>query len=182
MKLSLILATSLLLVGCNFRPLRPGFSTITSPSGTIASVKQSENPKSETTQKIERREEVTAPNGEKKVVTETANTTIGSAQKDTAREMAAKLGSLRGVVWVGIALFIFGAASAFWPPLKLVVGSLTTSAACCAAGVGLIVLPSLIVGHEVLIMAVGAGGVFIYWWAHRHGGLAATVALLKKDL
>jgi len=107
---------------------------------------------------------------------------IGAAQKDTAREMAAKLGSLKGVVWVGVLLFVFGAASAFYPPLKLIVGSVTTSAACCAAGIALIILPSLLVGHELLILSVGAGAVGIWFFAHRHGGLRATVELLKKDL
>jgi len=35
-----------------------------------------------------------------------ANTELGAAQKDTAREFGAKLSSLKSLVWVGIALFV----------------------------------------------------------------------------
>ena len=57
---------------------------------------------------------------------------LGAAQKDTARELGAKLSSLKGIVWVGVGLFLFGIASLVWPPLKAVVGSVTTSAAVVA--------------------------------------------------
>ena len=42
--------------------------------------------------------------------------------------------SLKGIVWVGVAMFVFGLASIFYPPLKLIIGSMTTSAAICAGG------------------------------------------------
>jgi len=58
-----------------------------------------------------------------------AKAELGAAQKDTAREIGAKLASLKGVVWIGVALFIFGVASLFYPPLKLIIGSVTTSVA-----------------------------------------------------
>jgi DNA-binding transcriptional LysR family regulator len=141
-------------------------------------VRQSQNPSSSTTQKYSRTTET--PTGVR--TTESNEVVIGAAQKDTAREMAAKLGSLHGVVWVGVLLFVFGIASAFYPPLKLIVGSVTTSAACAAAGVALIILPSLLVGHELLILAVGGGAVGIWFFAHRHGGLRATVELLKSKV
>lgn len=141
-------------------------------------VRQSQNPASSTTQKYERTTE--APTGVR--TTERNEIVIGAAQKDTAREVAAKLGSLKGVVWVGVLLFVFGAASAFYPPLKLIVGSVTTSAACCAAGVALIVLPSLLVGHELLILSIGGGAVLVWFLAHRHGGLSATIKQLEKDI
>jgi hypothetical protein len=140
-------------------------------------LRQSQNPKSPTTQKYESITQ--SPDGKRTV--ERNEIVIGAAQKDTAREMAAKLGSLSGVVWVGVALFVFGAASAVYPPLKLVVGSVTTSAACCAAGVALIILPSLLVGHELLILSVGCGVVLLWFFAHRHGGLKATVDHLRKE-
>ena len=47
-----------------------------------------------------------------------AKTELGAAQKDTARELSAKLASLKGIVWVGVALFLFGLASMFYPPLQ----------------------------------------------------------------
>jgi hypothetical protein len=105
-----------------------------------------------------------------------AHTELGAAQKDTARELGAKLSSLKGIVWVGVGLFVFGLASLVWPPLKLVIGSVTTSAAVMLGGVALMVLPSLIVGNELLILggvAVAVGGWFL---AHRHGQLRGMVA------
>ena len=51
-----------------------------------------------------------------------AGTELGAAQKDTARELGAKLSSLKGIVWVGVGLFVFGLASLVYPPLKVVVG------------------------------------------------------------
>src|SRR5437870_4144558 len=50
-------------------------------------------------------------------VTEKAGTVLGAAQKDTARELGAKLASLKGVVWVGVGLFVFGLVTLFYPPL-----------------------------------------------------------------
>jgi hypothetical protein len=105
-----------------------------------------------------------------------ARTELGAAQKDTARELGAKLSSLKGIVWVGVGLFVFGLASLVWPPLKAIIGSVTTSAALMLGGVALMVLPSLIVGNELLILggvAVAVGGWFL---AHRHGQLRGVVA------
>ena len=81
-------------------------------------------------------------------------------------------------------LFVFGLASLVWPPLKVVIGSVTTSAALMLGGVALMVLPSLIVGNELLILggvAVAVGGWFL---AHRHGqlrGVVAASSAVKSD-
>ena len=105
-----------------------------------------------------------------------ARTELGAAQKDTARELGARLSSLKGIVWVGVGLFVFGLASLVWPPLKVVIGSVTTSAALMLGGVALMVLPSLIVGNELLILG-GVGLVVSAWFlAHRHGHLRGMVA------
>jgi hypothetical protein len=104
-----------------------------------------------------------------------AKTELGAAQKDTARELGAKLASLKGIVWVGVAMFLFGLASIFYPPLKLLIGSVTTSAAIAIGGLALMVLPTLIVGNELLILggvALAVGGWFL---AHRHGRLQGFV-------
>jgi len=109
-----------------------------------------------------------------------AKTELGAAQKDMARELGAKLSSLKGIVWVGVALFLFGLASIFYPPLKLLIGSVTTSAAICVGGLALMVLPTLIVGNELLIMGgvgVGVGGWFL---AHRHGQLRGQFNASKQ--
>lgn len=203
MKIIPSILLALVLTGCVTRPLRPGQATFNSPTGFSGNVKQSENPQSESSQDYERKTETEVPlqpgdvitgrddkGNEQKItvssprtarVTQTEKSTakIGAAQKDTGREIAAKLSSLKGVVWVGILLFVFGAASLVYPPLKLVVASQTTSVVCIIAGIALIALPSLIVGHEVLILAVGGGAAFIWWFAHRHGHIHGELKTLK---
>jgi len=104
-----------------------------------------------------------------------ATTELGAAQKDTARELSAKLASLKGIVWVGVAMFLFGLASIFYPPLQAIIGSVTTSVAIVAGGVALMVLPSLIVGNELLILGGVAAAVGVWFFAHRHGQLRGLV-------
>ena len=104
-----------------------------------------------------------------------AKTELGAAQKDTARELGAKLASLKGVVWVGIAMFLFGLASIFYPPLQAIIGSVTTSVAILVGGIALMILPSLVVGNELLILAGVAAAVGLWFFAHRHGQLRGLV-------
>ena len=106
-----------------------------------------------------------------------ARTELGAAQKDTARELGAKVSSLKGIVWVGAGLFVFGLASLVWPPLKVVIGSVTTSAALMLGGCALMVLPTMVVGNELLIL--GGVGLAVGGWflAHRHGQLRGIVAV-----
>ena len=104
-----------------------------------------------------------------------ATTELGAAQKDTARELSAKLASLKGIVWVGVAMFLFGLASIFYPPLKLIIGSVTTSVAILVGGIALMVLPSLIVGNELLILGCVGAAVGVWFFAHRHGQLRGLV-------
>ena len=104
-----------------------------------------------------------------------ATTELGAAQKDTARELSAKLASLKGIVWVGVLVFLFGLATMFYPPLKLIIGSITTSAAITVGGIALIILPTVIVGNELLILAGVAAAVGLWFLAHRHGQLRGLV-------
>jgi hypothetical protein len=112
---------------------------------------------------------------------ERAGTSIGAAQKDMARELGAKLSSLKSVVWLGVVLFLFGLGMLFYPPLRALIGSVTTSVAITAGGLALIVLPSLVVGNEVKILggvAVSVGGWFL---AHRHGELRGKTSLRRNE-
>jgi hypothetical protein len=109
-----------------------------------------------------------------------AKTELGAAQKDTAREVGAKLASLKGVVWIGVGLFLFGLATLFYPPLKLIIGSVTTSVAIVAGGVALMVLPTLIVGNESLILGSVAAVVGMWFLGHRHGQLRGMVEVSGK--
>ncbi len=104
-----------------------------------------------------------------------ARTELGAAQKDTARELGARLSSLKGIVWVGVALFVFGLASLVYPPLKVIVASVTTSAALMLGGVALMVLPTMVVGNELLILGVVALVVGGWFLAHRHGELRGSL-------
>jgi len=162
-----------LLTGCTM-PLKPGKSSVITNHGQVT-VQQSENPKAETVQDYKR---TTDKNG---VVTEEVHTVIGAAQKDVAREMAAKLGSLRPVMWVGILVLLFGIAS-FHPYLRAIVGSVTTSVIIVVAGLGMIVLPSVIVGNEILILGAGVGAIVLYWFSHRHGKLQGLVDANKDGI
>ena len=110
-----------------------------------------------------------------------ARTELGAAQKDTARELGAKLSSLKGIVWVGVGLFVFGLASLVWPPLKVVIGSVTTSAALMLGGIALMVLPTLVVGNELLILGVVVLAVGGWFLAHRHGQLRGMVGESPKS-
>lgn len=112
---------------------------------------------------------------------EKAGTTIGAAQKDTARELGAKLASLKGIVWVGVVMFLFGIATLAYPPLRAIIGSITTSVAIIVGGIALMVLPTLVVGNELLILggvSVAVGGWFL---AHRHGEMRGQVASAKTE-
>jgi hypothetical protein len=111
-----------------------------------------------------------------------ARTELGAAQKDMARELGAKLSSLKGIVWVGVGLFVFGLASLVYPPLKVVIGSVTTSAALMLGGVALMVLPTLVVGNELLILGVVGLTVGGWFLAHRHGQLKGEVSSLKSKV
>jgi len=196
----------LLLCGCTTQPLRGGKATTTrNPTGGIEqAVAQSDNPAQSSRQDQEtvRTRSYTVPTGSRlesgatnavaMVVSapmpvvereETrAKTELGAAQKDTARELGAKLASLKGIVWIGVAMFVFGLASMFYPPLKLLIGSFTTSAAICVGGLALMVLPTLIVGNEILIM--GGVGVAVGGWflAHRHGKLRGLLDANKNGV
>jgi len=200
-------AAMLALAGCTATaPLKGGkATTLSKPTqGIEQSVVQSDNPAamSRQDQEVVRVKTYTVPagsrlesaltNGTTVVVSapmpvvereETrAKTELGAAQKDTAREIGAKLASLKGVVWVGVALFAFGLASFFYPPLKLLIGSVTTSAAICAGGAALMILPTLVVGNELLILAGVATAVGLWFLAHRHGRLRGFVDANKDGV
>lgn len=193
----LLILLALVLTGCMTQPLKGGKATTSQSAGhTMQTVAQGENPAAVSRQDQEtvRTRNYTVPAGSRLegpsnvqaiVVSapmpvvereETrAKTELGAAQKDTARELGAKLASLKGIVWVGVAVFLFGLATLFYPPLKLIIGSVTTSVAIVAGGLALMVLPTLVVGNELLILAGVAAAVGLWFLAHRHGQLRGLV-------
>ena len=95
--------------------------------------------------------------------------------------MSAKLASLKGIAWVGVAFFLFGLAKLLYPPLKLLVGSVTTSSAMIGGGLALMILPSMIVGNELLILGTVLGVVAVWFFAYRHGNLRGLVAATQAE-
>ena len=206
MKQMMLITIALTLVGCMMPPLKGGkATTLSKPAhGIEQTVVQSDNPAAVSRQDQEtvRTRSYTVPAGSRLESATTnaaavvvsapmpvvereetrAKTELGAAQKDTARELGAKLASLKGIVWVGVAMFLFGLASIFYPPLKLLIGSVTTSAATCAGGLALMVLPTIVVGNEILIL--GGVGVLVGGWflAHRHGKLQGFIDANKNGL
>ena len=113
------------------------------------------------------------------VVKETVENTLGAAQKNVLGDTIAKLNSLKWISWFGAGVFLFGLATLFYPPLRAIIGSVTCSIAFTVGGVLLMILPVIIVGHEILILCGISGAIGIYFFAHRHGGLSASVKILK---
>lgn len=201
----LLILLALVLVGCMTQPLKGGkATTLSKPThGIEQTVVQSDNPAAVSRQDQEtvRTRSYTVPAGSRlegpsnvqAVVVSApmpvvereetrAKTELGAAQKDTAREIGAKLASLKGIVWVGVAVFLFGLATLFYPPLKLLIGSVTTSVAIVAGGLALMVLPTLVVGNELLILAGVAAAVGLWFLAHRHGRLRGFVDANKNGV
>jgi hypothetical protein len=85
----------------------------------------------------------------REVVTERVTTRLGSAQKDTARELGVKLANLRGVLWVGLALLIGG------PILGWKLGWFLNG--CIAGGVGLllVIFATVLPGNEAWLGLLG---------------------------
>ena len=194
-----VIAAAGLLCGCNLAPLKGGRA---STSGVIGqTVVQGDNPAQASRQDQEtvKTRSYTVPAGSRLVSTSNqvvvvsapmpvieheetrAKTELGAAQKDTAREIGAKLASLKGIVWVGVVLFLFGLATMFYPPLKLLIGSVTTSAAILVGGLALMVLPTLVVGNEILIFGGVVVAVGLWFLAHRHGQLRGLVDAVKNQ-
>ncbi|HEV2436498.1 MAG TPA: hypothetical protein VG077_10910, partial [Verrucomicrobiae bacterium] len=135
-----VIAAVGLLSGCAMAPLKGGRATT---AGVIEqSVAQGENPAqvSRQDQETVKIRTYTVPAGSRLMSTSNqvvvvsapmpvveheetrAKTELGAAQKDTARELGAKLASLKGIMWVGVALFLFGLATLFYPPLQALIG------------------------------------------------------------
>ncbi len=77
---------------------------------------------------------------------------FGSAQKDTARELGARLANMRGVMWVGVLLLVGG------PLVGWKLGWFTNGCIAGAVGLLLIILSTVIPGNEAWF---GLGGLFL---------------------
>lgn len=111
------------------------------------------------------------PAGTKKVVESKKDTKqeIGPAQKDTSREITAKLASFRPVQFVGIALLL--AAGAMLHPLvrTAIGGGKEIQMAAAGIGVALIFGPSIFVGNEKILLISGLAALLIAYGLSRLG-------------
>ena len=122
--------------------------------------------------------ETFAPQIVKTEVKEEGKTELGAAQKDTSREIAAKLASYSKLQYIGVGLILFGAASLFYAPLRILMGGgKQLGIAIAALGGLLIVAPMLIVGNEGLIL-IGAIVVGVLAW----GAIRLTRKEAEADL
>ena len=112
------------------------------------------------------------------VIVDEVNTSVSGSWFDKAKT---KLAALRPVMYVGIA-FMLASAAMFFPVVYAFVGSRTIQLAVGLAGLGMTILPTLIVGQENLILIIGVLAVAMYIFAHRHGELKGTVKALKPDV
>jgi hypothetical protein len=113
----------------------------------------------------------TIPAGTVKVTSSTRDVSqqIGAAQKDTSREIAAKLASFKPVQYVGVALLVVAAAM-FHPVVRTAVsGGKETQMATAAVGLVLVFGPTMFVGNERLILFAGIGGLFVIYALSRLG-------------
>jgi hypothetical protein len=94
-------------------------------------------------------------------VHERSTTTVGTAQRDTSRELGARLANMRGVMWVGIALLIGG------PLVGWKMGWFTNGCIAGVTGLGLIILAQVLPGNEAWAGLAGLGLIpliaFVYY-------------------
>jgi len=191
---AMVTATVFLFAGCRGVAHVPG-GRIHTP---LADQYQSKSPKDQTSlvTEMERREEFVLPAGSmivrdgsqfvlqtnmpvSIVVREKVDSSLGAADMSIGK-IIAKLQSLRWIQGVGIVVFLFGLASMVYPPLRMLIASVTTSLVIAAAGLGLVVLPILLVGQEVLILCGCLGAAGLYLFLHRYGKKSGENKILKR--
>jgi hypothetical protein len=189
-----VLATIFLFTGCMGVAHVPG-GRVSTP---LADQWQSKSPKDQTSlaTEMERKEEFVLPAGSIVIsegsrfvlqtnmpvsitVREKVDSNLGAADMSIGK-IIAKLQSLRWIQGVGIVVFLFGIASMVYPPLRLLIASTTTSLVIGAAGLGLIVLPILLVGQEILILVGCLGLAGLYLFLHRYGKKSGENKILKR--
>lgn len=173
------------------RPQKGGRSLITTPplSASFASpvsastyeLTQPENPATASTQVIERSTEtLIAPsasaaspqsqiaNQKPQILhaTERISTTIGAAQKDTARELSAKLAAVRPALWAGLACLPIAGAFAYF-------GWYSPAIIAAGTGLGLMLFSQAIATHTTLLLVVvcAVAAILLIFRAYERGRL-----------
>lgn len=196
---------SIALVGCSIGN-RPGVSSMQSPAGDFASLKQSDNPLGPSTQDMNSSNELSLiiPRGSSittvEVNAQKTNTTqitvseptpmvkkethshaavIGAAQTDTSKALAAKYKALLPVMIVGILFILGGGAFAYF-------GWWTKAAIMWGIGVAMITFAAVLPGHEVLIISIGLSvavvAILLVLYIYHKGKLDTYVANAEHAL
>ena len=117
------------------------------------------------------------PFSKKEIHTKAA--TIGAAQTDTSKALAAKYKALLPVMIVGILFILGGAALAYF-------GWWTKAVILWAIGVLMITFAAVLPGHEVLIISVGVGiaifAVLLVLYVYHKGLLDQYVTAAQNEL
>lgn len=101
------------------------------------------------------REQFPAGTQKREIVEQGVKQDLGGTYEDVGRAITAKLGALKWVQYVGIALML-GAASMFHPIVRVAVGGgKQMQMAIGVIGLGLVFGPVLLVGNEKLLFIVG---------------------------
>ena len=106
---------------------------------------------------------------------------VGGSWYDSAREIGAKLGSFKGVQYVGIAVLLIGAVGFIHPVARGLIGGKDTALVVGAVGIGMIAGPFLLVEYSkwffgLIVIAIG------YWFISRlkyKEGIADTLQAEK---
>jgi hypothetical protein len=176
---SSILLACLLLSGCATRPQKGGTAS-TKMAGFAATLAQPENPQASSSQTVERTVVVEpapavvppgtpdkpAPAPARVTETTKTTTTIGPAQKDTARELAAKLKATAPAFWVGIACILAAGALFYF-------GWHSPAVIAAATGAGLMLFSHLVAtaGTLMLVVAVAGLAIVLVFRAYEKGAL-----------
>lgn len=163
--------------GCGLAALRGGRSAV-SPAG--ATLQQPDNPATASTQDTESITEIERggilPPDEKitySLITNSSGplkvrsmhrtqTSIGAAQRDTARELSARISGARPVLIAGLLCLAAAGALAYF-------GWYTKAVIFAGGGVGIVVLASVLPGHEWTFILAGVGGLVIVSYMVLHG-------------
>lgn len=114
----------------------------------------------------------------KRTTVRKAGTTIGAAQKDTAREVAARLAAVAWISWVGIIVALFGVAT-FTPWLQVLAFPIRVRIGIVALGLGLTFAPMIIAGNEKWILAAAIVGAAVWFGWEKIATMIHERAYLK---